>query len=130
MLASALILAQAQRLFRRLCPACKHGVDITVKDLKDNHFNIEGLDFESRKIFEPGKCTKCNQGGYKGRGGIMEIMEVKEIIRELIMKNANDNDLRRAAVAQGMITLQRAGLNKVFDGFTSIDEILRITSTV
>ncbi len=130
MIASALILAQAQRLFRRLCPGCKHPVDITVEELRANHLNVEGLDFDTKAIFEAGKCTKCNQNGYKGRGGIMEIMEINETVRELIMRNANDNEIRRAAIANGMITLQRAGLNKVFDGLTSVEEILRITSSV
>ena len=98
-------------------------------DLRNNHFRMDGLDFETKEIFTAGKCPKCNQLGYKGRGGIMEIMEISEPIREMILKGANGDDLRRTAVQQGMITLQRAGLNKVFDGLTTIDEVLRITSS-
>ncbi len=129
MLASALILAQAQRLYRRLCPNCKTAGKITMDDLRNNHFRMDGLDFETKEIFTAGKCPKCNQLGYKGRGGIMEIMEISEPIRDMILKGANGDDLRRTAVQQGMITLQRAGLNKVFDGLTTIDEVLRITSS-
>ncbi|MCC5846501.1 MAG: Flp pilus assembly complex ATPase component TadA [Verrucomicrobia bacterium] len=129
MLASALILAQAQRLYRRLCPNCKTAAKITMDDLRANHFRLDDLDFQEKEIFVAGKCPKCNQLGFKGRGGIMEIMEISEPIREMIMKGANGDDLRRTAVQQGMITLQRAGLNKVFDGLTTIDEVLRITSS-
>lgn len=130
MLASAMILAQAQRLYRRLCPNCKTPIDVTVDELKANHFNVKGLDFESKKVFLPGKCNKCAQLGYKGRGGIMEIMEINEAVRNMILKDANADELREMAVQKGMITLQRAGLNKVFEGLTSVDEVLRITSSV
>ncbi|MGA0333514.1 MAG: GspE/PulE family protein [Kiritimatiellia bacterium] len=130
MLASALILAQAQRLYRRLCPACKNPIEVTIPELKANHINVKGLDFEKKEIFIPGKCNKCAQLGYKGRGGIMEIMEINEAVRNMILKDANADELREVAVGQGMITLQRAGLNKVFEGLTSIDEVLRITSSV
>jgi len=130
MLASALILAQAQRLYRRLCPGCKNPVEITLDELRGNHIHTEGLDIDSATVFIPGKCTKCNQLGYKGRGSIMEIMEITEPIRDMVMKNANGDDLRREAIKQGMLTLQRAGIHKVLAGITSLDEILRITSSV
>ncbi|MDF3131062.1 ATPase, T2SS/T4P/T4SS family [Kiritimatiellaeota bacterium B1221] len=130
MLASAMILAQAQRLYRRLCPSCKTPISITIDELKANNFNVTGMDFEKKEIFLPGKCNKCAQLGYKGRGGIMEIMEINEAVRNMILKDANADELREVAVKKGMITLQRAGLNKVFDGLTSIDEVLRITSSV
>lgn len=130
MLASALILAQAQRLYRRLCPACKKEAELTMEDLKRNYVRTDGLDFETRKVYTPDKCPKCNQLGYKGRGGIMEIMEVGDAVRGMILKDANDAELREVAIHQGMITLQRAGLNKVMEGITSLDEVLRITSSV
>jgi len=130
MIASALILAQAQRLFRRLCPACKVATTVTIPELQKNHINVDGLEFESKDIFKPGGCGKCNDLGFKGRGGIMEIMEIGDHVKGMILKEANDAELRQVAVEQGMITLQRAGLNKVFEGLTSIDEILRITSSV
>ena len=130
MIASALILAQAQRLFRQLCPSCKREIAITIEDLKKNHFKVDGLDFESKQVFTAGSCPKCGNLGYKGRGGIMEIMEVNDIVRGMILKEANSAELMEAAVSQGMITLQRAGLNKVFEGLTSCEEVLRITSSV
>lgn len=130
MLASALILAQAQRLYRRLCPACKTPVEVTLDSLRANHINVEGLDFEKKTMFVHGKCSKCNNLGYRGRGGVMEIMEVTEPIRDKIMNNSTIDDLRRTAIKQGMITLQRAALNKAFEGLTSLDEVLRITSSV
>ncbi|WFB36375.1 ATPase, T2SS/T4P/T4SS family [Kiritimatiellota bacterium B12222] len=130
MLASALILAQAQRLYRRLCPACKIPIDISIEELKASRINTRGLEFDKKQVFLPGHCNKCGQQGYKGRGGIMEIMEISEKVREMILQDANADDLREVAVNNGMITLQRAGLNKVFEGLTSVDEVLRITSSV
>jgi len=130
MLASALILAQAQRLYRRLCPGCKQPMNITLDELRENHFRLDNLDVESREVFIAGKCQKCSQLGYRGRGGIMEIMEINETVRNKILSNANADELRQCAIEQGMITLQRAGLNKVFEGLTTVDEVLRITTSV
>jgi type IV pilus assembly protein PilB len=130
MLASALILAQAQRLYRRLCPNCKIPIEITVADLKASRFNVTDLHFDKQEVFLPGKCNKCSQLGYKGRASIMEVMEISESVRNMILKDANADELRVVAVANGMITLQKAGLNKVFEGLTSVEEVLRITSSV
>jgi len=130
MLASALILAQAQRLYRRLCPGCKKETQVTLEDLQHNHIRTDGMDFKSKEMFIADGCPKCGQLGYKGRGGIMEIMEVNDVIREMILKEANSRELQEAAIGQGMITLQHAGMNKVFEGLTSMDEVLRITSSV
>lgn len=130
MLASALILAQAQRLYRRLCPNCKIPIEITVADLKASRFSVTDLHFDKQEVFLPGKCNKCSQLGYKGRASIMEVMEISESVRNMILKDANADELRVVAVSNGMITLQRAGLNKVFEGLTSVEEVLRITSSV
>ncbi len=130
MLASALILAQAQRLYRRLCPECKKEVELTLEDLKHNHIRTEGMEFTKANVYVAGGCPKCGQMGYKGRGGIMEIMEVNDAIRQMILKDANSKELMDTAIEQGMITLQRAGVNKVVEGLTSLDEVLRITSSV
>jgi type IV pilus assembly protein PilB len=130
MLASALILAQAQRLYRRLCPGCKTPFELTLQELRDNHIGVENLSLDKATTFLPGKCNKCGHMGYKGRGSIMEIMEITEPVRDMILKNANGDELRRVAVAQGMITLQRAGIHKVLQGITSVDEVLRITNSV
>jgi type IV pilus assembly protein PilB len=130
MLASALILAQAQRLYRRLCPSCRTPVQVTLDELKANHIHTDGMDFESKEIYIPGKCNKCSQLGYRGRGGIMEIMEIGTEVQNMILKNADANEIREVAIKQGMIPLQRAGMNKVFEGLTTVDEVLRITSSV
>lgn len=130
MMASALILAQAQRLYRRLCPGCKTPFELTMQELKDNNIKTDGLSLEGGTVFLPGKCNKCSHLGYKGRGSIMEIMEITEPVRDMILKNANGDELRRVAVQQGMITLQRAGVHKVLQGITSMDEVLRITNSV
>jgi type IV pilus assembly protein PilB len=72
-------------------------------------------------------CEKCNNTGYKGRVGLYEVMEVTEDLRELILVGASAMELRRKAVADGMLTLRSSGLQKVKDGVTTIEEIVRET---
>jgi len=130
MLASALILSQAQRLFRRLCPGCKIPLPMSLEDLAGNHMDLRGYSLEGAQFHKSGKCPKCNQLGYRGRGAIMEILEINDLTRGLILRNAPTAELREAAIQNGMITLQRAGLNKAHSGQTSLEEVLRITSSI
>ncbi len=130
MLASALILSQAQRLFRRLCPGCKTPISMGLDELAANHMDLRGYCLDGAQYHKADKCPKCNQLGYRGRGAIMEILEINDLVRGLILRNAPTSELREAAIQNGMITLQRAGLNKAHIGQTSLEEVLRITSSI
>ena len=80
------------------------------------------------KTFYYGRgCDQCNNTGYKGRLGIYEIMAFNEEIRELVMNNASTNILRNAAKKEGMRPLRQKGLKAIFDGITTIDEVVKET---
>jgi len=125
LIASSLILAQAQRLYRRLCPVCKKPCMPHPDILTANR--IDPAFFEGVTIFEPSGCTKCNGIGYKGRAAIMEVLTVTETIRAAIVKGAPSSTIRDMAVAEGMITLKDAGMMKVKNGITSLHAALEVT---
>jgi type IV pilus assembly protein PilB len=128
LIASSLILAQAQRLFRKICQFCKkpvENIDATV--LKAN--DIRPDFFDGSTIFDPGPgCSKCNQG-FKGRGAIMEVLTVTDEIRSITVRGGTASELREAAIKNGMVTLKEAGLRKVKAGLTSIRTALEVTGS-
>jgi len=79
------------------------------------------------KIYHGKGCTTCNKGGYKGRTGLYEVMEVTDELRELILVGASALELKKKAVELGMITLRRSGLTKIAAGLTTMEEVLRET---
>ena len=85
-------------------------------------------DIARATLFKGKGCNQCGNTGYRGRGAMMEILLVSDEIREMILKNANANTIREAAVNNGMITLREMGLLRVKEGQTTIEEILRVTS--
>ena len=79
------------------------------------------------EVFEPGNgCDKCKEG-YKGRVGIFQVMEVSEVMGRIIMEGGNAMQIADQAAKEGVIDLRRAGLNKVKEGVTSLDEVNRVT---
>ena len=126
MLASSLLLTQAQRLFRKLCPVCKKEIDIPLETLEKNRIDPEHL--ADTQFYQTAGCPKCNSVGYKGRGGIMEILLVNELLRTTILNNSEADAIAKIAVENGMRTLREAGLDRVRSGLTTIEEILRVTS--
>jgi len=127
LLASSVIMTQAQRLYRKLCPSCKRERKLPVEYLRLN--NIDRQCFDEVPLFEPRGCPKCNDTGYRGRGAIMEILSIDDKIRELILREENAGAIRAQATSSGMLALREVGLRRVSEGATSIEEILRITST-
>lgn len=124
MLGSSLVCAQAQRLYRKLCPACKKEQAITPEMFELNH--IDPKMFEGATVYGPGSCPRCNNG-YKGRGAIMEVLLVDEDIREAILSGRNTGEIRQIAIERGMISLKQAGLQRVRDGLTSLEAALAVT---
>ncbi len=125
MLASSLILAQAQRLFRRLCPFCKQPVDVDLEMLEIN--KVDPKPFEGVQIFGPGGCPKCHNSGYKGRGAMMEVLPISPKIRALIEKGGDAELLKKLALEEGMVTLKEAGMIKVRAGLTSLQAAFEVT---
>ncbi len=120
---SALACAIAQRLVRTICSRCK----VPVTPSKDLLARI-GFDPEKEYTFYHGKgCKACRGTGYKGRTAIAEILVMNEQLQNLVMNKASTQEIKQAAVAAGMKTLREDGLQKVLDGITTIEEVLRVT---
>jgi len=124
MLGSCLILAQAQRLYRKLCSACKAPTDVAPEILRINNINPQY--FDGATIFRPVGCPRCSNG-FKGRGAIMEVLLINEHIRQGILMGSNTSELRELARKNGMISLKDAGMQRVRDGITSIEAALEVT---
>lgn len=127
LISSSLILAQAQRLYRKLCPVCKKPAEIAPGTLERNHIDPDF--FKGIEVFEAAGCPKCNNHGYKGRGALMEVLEVTEPVRRSIMEGATADDIREVAVSGGMLSLKMAGLALVKEGLTSIERALEMTGS-
>jgi type IV pilus assembly protein PilB len=130
MASSALILCQAQRLFRKLCPSCKVPVEVPVEVMKANRIDPGRFDMTKSTFFKAHGCSKCHDIGYKGRSVIMEILEVDEDIRGMIARGSPNTEIRDTAVRKGMTSLRDAGIKRAMRGDTSIEEILQVTSTL
>ena len=126
LIASSLLLAQAQRIFRILCPVCKRR-RMVPNDVLRMH-DIDPALFEDAAFYRPNGCGRCANIGFSGRSAIMEILPVDEEIRELILSQTNALQIRRRAIAKGMLTLRDVGLMRVRRGVTTIEEILRVTA--
>ena len=125
MLASSLILAQAQRLFRKLCPFCKQPVKYDAELLAVN--KVDPAPFEGVEIYGPVGCAKCHGTGYKGRGAMMEVLPISPKIRALVEKGGDAELLKKLALEEGMVTLKEAGMIKVRAGLTSLQAAFEVT---
>lgn len=127
LLASSLILAQAQRLYRKLCPVCKKKAEIDPKVLVANEIRADA--FEGATIFDAVGCPKCNGIGYKGRAAIMEVLPISDRVRAEVVKGSPSNVIRKIAVEEGMMTLKDVGVMKVREGLTSLRAALEVTGS-
>ncbi|WP_367848983.1 type IV-A pilus assembly ATPase PilB [Rhodoferax sp. WC2427] len=125
-IASSVILITAQRLARRLCPACKALIDIPQKTLLESGYKPEELD-GSWKPYGPVGCNACNNG-YKGRVGIYQVMPISEEIQRIILRDGSALDIAEQAKIEGVRTLRQAGLHKVKLGLTSLEEVLAVSN--
>lgn len=117
----------AQRLIRVICEKCKREDKRTVtEELKKEIMECqrEKKDF---KLWIGEGCENCNFSGYKGRTGIHEFLVMSRPIKDLVMKKASADEIKREAVQHGMRTLRHSGWDKVIQGQTTIDEIIRVT---
>jgi type IV pilus assembly protein PilB len=115
----------AQRLVRRICLNCKTEYTPTVEQLMELELRPDDVE---GKIFYYGKgCEHCNNTGYRGRQGLYEIMTLDDEIRDLIVQHASTQVLRMEAKKRGMRTLRQCGLMAIYDGVTTIEEVVRET---
>ena len=115
----------AQRLARQLCSHCKQPIDLPDDVLLQQGFEQD--DIGSFTLYGPNGCSQCNVG-YKDRLGVFEVMPITDRISKIIIQGGNSTDIEEEAIAEGVWNLRRAGLEKVKQGLTSIEEINRVTS--
>jgi type IV pilus assembly protein PilB len=125
LVASSTHLVVAQRLVRRICSNCKEPYEVPHQALLNIGFIKDEL--KALQLFRGRGCDTCSGTGYKGRVGLYEVMEIEEDIKELILSGGSAYELREKAVENGMLTLRHSGLQKIRDGVTSIDEVMRET---
>uniref|UniRef100_A0A7C4TC17 Type IV-A pilus assembly ATPase PilB n=1 Tax=candidate division WOR-3 bacterium TaxID=2052148 RepID=A0A7C4TC17_UNCW3 len=128
LVASALILIQAQRLVRRICPNCKEPIKVAPKLLEEA--NIPPDTFPDGIVYKGKGCSNCGQTGYKGRIGLYEVMPISPTLRAMILKGASSDEVARQAKEEGMKTLRDDGIEKIRQGITTIEELMRETASL
>ncbi|MNN42722.1 Type II secretion system protein E [compost metagenome] len=123
-IATSVNLIIAQRLARRLCPACKKVLDIPREALLEEGFPQEQIG--KFKIYQPVGCDAC-KGGYKGRVGIYEVVKITPAMQQLIMEEGNSIQIAQQARRDGFNDLRTSGLVKAMNGITSLEEVNRVT---
>jgi type IV pilus assembly protein PilB len=115
----------AQRLVRTICKDCREKYSPTPEQLAE--LELSQNEVQGKFFYRGRGCSTCNNTGYKGRTAIHEFMLINDEIRDLILHNVSAADLRIAAARNGMLTLREAGLQKIYNGITTIDEVVRET---
>lgn len=129
LIASSLIGATAQRLARKICPDCKQPYVPPASALEGLGLSTRGK-LEEVTFYKGTGCAKCGGTGYKGRTGIHEMMKVDDELRRLILHKASARDISQAARSHGMRTLLEDALVKAREGIITLEEVLRVVSTV
>ncbi|MFM7397387.1 MAG: GspE/PulE family protein [Verrucomicrobiota bacterium] len=115
----------AQRLLRRVCRSCKTAYEPD-KDVV-SMLEVDALEIAGKQFFFGKGCPECNRSGYKGRQGLFELMPINDGIRTLITKKAPTLVLKQKSIESGMRPLREDGLRCIFDGLTTIEEVLKYT---
>ncbi|MCZ8519772.1 MULTISPECIES: GspE/PulE family protein [Paenibacillus] len=124
LIASSLVGVVAQRLVRRICPECKRAHTPTEQEV----FFLKSRGMQApEKLYKGAGCGACNQTGYQGRAAIHEVLVVNDDMRQLISENATVQEMRAAALEQGLIQLMDDGIAKVLNGTTTLQEVIRET---
>ncbi|HLE61158.1 MAG TPA: type IV-A pilus assembly ATPase PilB [Thermoanaerobaculaceae bacterium] len=125
LVATSVNVIAAQRLVRKVCQNCKEEVETPIQALLSIGFAES--EAHSLKLVKGRGCEKCGNTGYKGRIGLFEVMDMSDDMRELVLSGATAIELRRKAIEEGMVTLRQSGLQKIREGLTTIDEVVRET---
>lgn len=125
LLSATILGVLAQRLVRTICPYCK--MPYTPSRSLLNQLGINPSLLVNQQFYTGGRCDKCGNTGYKGRKGIHELLHASDPIKELITQNVPSITLKQKAIEMGMHTLREDGIQNIFDGHTTIEEVLRYT---
>ncbi|PLX43254.1 MAG: type IV-A pilus assembly ATPase PilB [Deltaproteobacteria bacterium] len=126
LVASATNLVLAQRLARRICGECRVQVDVPLQALVD--IGVDPERAAEMKCYKGEGCGTCNGTGYKGRVALYEVMPINDEVRELILNGGSAMEIKEAAIRGGMNSLRMSGINKIEEGVTTIEEIVRTTA--
>jgi type IV pilus assembly protein PilB len=129
LISSSVIASLSQRLARKICEDCKEPYTPRRDLLLAFGFNPDAPENRDQVFYHGAGCEKCRQTGYRGRIGVFELMTMNQEIAELIVKRASAGQIKEAALAAGMVTLQRDGFRKVLNGITTVEELSRIVFT-
>ncbi|HVT16245.1 MAG TPA: type IV-A pilus assembly ATPase PilB [Thermoanaerobaculia bacterium] len=126
LVATSVHMIAAQRLVRKICVFCKEpGSEVPPNHLLEIGFGEH--EARSIKLFRGRGCERCSNTGYKGRVALFEVLDIDDEIREMVLSGASAYELRTRAIQKGMMTLRGSGLQKIRDGITTIEEVLRET---
>ncbi len=125
LVATSVVLIAAQRLIRRVCSNCKVPTEVPPQVLIQLGFTAE--ESKTVQVMKGKGCDRCNGTGLKGRVALVEVLEVSEEIKEMILSGASSVEIKRKAIEEGMVTLRGSGLAKIKDGLTTIEEVVRET---
>jgi general secretion pathway protein E len=128
LLASSMRAILAQRLVRKLCPSCKVPADAPTEI--GHHLQTIGSPVRLGRLFRPAGCASCGHTGFRGRTTIYELLEIAGPVREGIVKRVSDSELTELARRNGMVSLYECGMEKVAAGETSVDEVIKATSSL
>ena len=127
LIASSVVAVVAQRLARRVCQSCREKTVIEQAVLDRLHIKKKASELT---VYKSKGCDKCNETGYKGRFAMIEILVIDDDVREMIMKRSSSDEIKRYARDDlGMITLRGAGIMNFLEGKTTLEEVLRVTSS-
>ncbi len=125
LITSSVLLILAQRLVRKICTECKEPVKVNPKLLLG--LGVPRGEIDGFAVYKGKGCSLCSNTGYKGRVGLYEVMPLWDDLKELVLSRASSLDIKKEAMRQGMKTLRRAGVEKINEGMTTIEEVLRTT---
>ena len=125
LVASSVNAVIAQRLARKICPSCKEEIDPPAEALRDLGVKMEEIG--TFRVYEGTGCPACSNTGFKGRIALYEVMPITDEIKELVLAGASAMEIKREAIRLGMDTLRMAGVNKLKEGITTINEVARST---
>src|SRR6185369_5985288 len=125
LISSSLLLILAQRLARKVCAGCKEPYEIEESSLEPYGHLTKSTG--RIQVYRGKGCDKCSGTGMKGRVALYEVMPVSQELRDLVLRSAPTAELRQKAQEQGMRTLRQSGLQKVIEGVTTVEEVLRVT---
>ena len=125
LVASSLIGVVAQRLVRLVCPHCRRPIEAPLEELQE--LDIDAAQSGSVQFHTGAGCEQCMNTGFKGRTGIYEVLPITEEVKNQIVDRASATEIKKAAMRRGLVTLRMEGRQKVLEGQTTADEVIRVT---